>query len=1164
MTIANYQFLPWTRRGLVAEISQPDADALPARATIKVAITVNETIISSPALSLYGPGDVVGVDPRLIVRVAPSSNSTNVEPNYFAAIDFDPPDFPWLFTPAKAGDKDRLRPWLVLVVIDQSVVKCPATVPGALLPVITVPASVVSRELPNLSESWAWAHTQMLTPQGHADLAGALAAQPNLNVSRLLCPRHLEPNKQYYACLVPAFDLGVQRGLGGEPAIDAPLKPAWDVNNPTDLRLPLYYHWEFATGSLGDFESLARKLKPFVCPPTIGFARMSIGAAGVELPTIAPTDPSALVWMDGALRAPNTPAQPAAEADVPHLAQLADIPAAIQQALQQTLNAPADQIQTGATDATPALGPPIYGEWHLNQHRIADPTLAWFYELNLDLRSRVAAGLGAEVVRKNQEDFMQACWEQIGKILQANELLNRARFSMTVARSMYQRHYQTLPMDRFLQVTAPIHARILEGDVTIRAGISRTSLPDAALDPALRRLSSPQRPLLKALARRELSQTAFRSQLVSTLAAGRTDVDPNQFVPDGLLEVKALAAIAQPADLQASVSLAAIGLPIEIPATALQSLRTQSAEVKAIPATRALSVRENLRTAGLVTSMHLSSLTALETAQEAGVRLNLGQVMTNLIEANQVNPGATAFLVSQNANATSSIQALDVNAQGQVLVRTPLNQAAIPIATIDPALFTSHRQDIGNLLTELQASVLDGSGQRPIKILPGLLRRATVQLSPLRQGQMPEQLLGNQVPINRIPIERVPIERVPPIDRVPIDRVPMDRVPVGDRVVVSKALPPLVKDISTINRFETAVSALADKVQIQTLPPVAVLVSYALPAPTQTLLTRLNPTTTVPNRVLSMLTISDSLRHRLREILNPIMPAPDLPAPTYRYLTDYDKTRFLPGIDQIPNNTMTLLETNPRFIEAFLIGLNHEMNRELLWRDYPTDQRGTPFRHFWGWADGKADIDPIHTWNRTAALGSQTRGAGQGGQLVLLVRGEVLFRYPNSIVYAWRAEPDPTRPGKMRLKKDPVPELDLKRPVFAGQFSPDYTLAGFDLTDREVVEDSGWYFVLEEQPTEPRFGLDEPGSPLSRKRRTTSDDLSWDIVNTLPGGHLTITKSGLENRAFDKAIFGKNSAHLARITLQKPMRVAIHARSILEPPTPTFTRIFPEVRYVNL
>ena len=30
-----------------------------------------------------------------------------------------------------------------------------------------------------------------------------------------------------------------------------------------------------------------------------------------------------------------------------------------------------------------------------------------------------------------------------------------------------------------------------------------------------------------------------------------------------------------------------------------------------------------------------------------------------------------------------------------------------------------------------------------------------------------------------------------------------------------------------------------------------------------------------------------------------------------------------------------------------MVGLNHEMARELLWREYPTDQRGSYFRQFW-------------------------------------------------------------------------------------------------------------------------------------------------------------------------------------------------------------------------
>ena len=38
---------------------------------------------------------------------------------------------------------------------------------------------------------------------------------------------------------------------------------------------------------------------------------------------------------------------------------------------------------------------------------------------------------------------------------------------------------------------------------------------------------------------------------------------------------------------------------------------------------------------------------------------------------------------------------------------------------------------------------------------------------------------------------------------------------------------------------------------------------------------------------------------------------------------------------------------NPKFIESYMVGLNHEMGRELLWREYPTDQRGSYLRQFW-------------------------------------------------------------------------------------------------------------------------------------------------------------------------------------------------------------------------
>src|SRR5207249_11248749 len=98
----------------------------------------------------------------------------------------------------------------------------------------------------------------------------------------------------------------------------------------------------------------------------------------------------------------------------------------------------------------------------------------------------------------NQEQFMQWCWEQVEQILEANRQLSRARLSLEALARVYARHFATLPPDRLLQITAPLHSRTNHAGATVAAMIASSSLPDAAVDPALRRLTSPQRPVLRA------------------------------------------------------------------------------------------------------------------------------------------------------------------------------------------------------------------------------------------------------------------------------------------------------------------------------------------------------------------------------------------------------------------------------------------------------------------------------------------------------------------------------------------------------------------------------------------------------------------------------------------------------------------------------------------
>jgi len=227
----------------------------------------------------------------------------------------------------------------------------------------------------------------------------------------------------------------------------------------------------------------------------------------------------------------------------------------------------------------------------------------------------------------------------------------------------------------------------------------------------------------------------------------------------------------------------------------------------------------------------------------------------------------------------------------------------------------------------------------------------------------------------------------------------------------------------------------------------------------------------------------------------------------------------------------------PRFVASLLAGLNTEMNRELLWREFPTDQRGTPFQRFWTWADGFPDVAPMTAWHEELAHNSR---GGPGGQIALLVRGRLLRRYPNTVVYAWRANPN------NELINPPGPD-DLQLPAFAGVLGDDMAFYGFNLADTQLTEGSGWFFVLQEQPTEPRFGFDEaPRGGLGPDPLGSWSDATWEHTGTAPGGHLRIIGNPLEGMVLADVRFADHAGALAAITLQKPFRVAVHARSIVE------------------
>jgi hypothetical protein len=223
-----------------------------------------------------------------------------------------------------------------------------------------------------------------------------------------------------------------------------------------------------------------------------------------------------------------------------------------------------------------------------------------------------------------------------------------------------------------------------------------------------------------------------------------------------------------------------------------------------------------------------------------------------------------------------------------------------------------------------------------------------------------------------------------------------------------------------------------------------------------------------------------------------IMAAPEFDQPMYIPLKQISQEWILPGIESVVKDSVALAQTNERFIESYMVGVNHEMARTLLFNEYPTEQRATFFRQFWdstGYVpkpgevvnpDEFKDIKPIHTWRRTANLGDNTSRRPPVAKLVLLVRGELLLRYPNTEVYAAEVVKNPNGTHDLPPSSDAVKH---KHYVLHGELDPDIRFFGFELSLEEALNGGadklGYYFVLQQPSGEPLFGVDAGDPPLS-------------------------------------------------------------------------------------
>ena len=162
----------------------------------------------------------------------------------------------------------------------------------------------------------------------------------------------------------------------------------------------------------------------------------------------------------------------------------------------------------------------------------------------------------------------------------------------------------------------------------------------------------------------------------------------------------------------------------------------------------------------------------------------------------------------------------------------------------------------------------------------------------------------------------------------------------------------------------------------------------------------------------------------------------------YEPLRDLSQDLLLPGLENVPPDTVLGLETNRRFVEAYMVGLNVEMGRELLWRGFPTNQRGTYFDQFWGGGAGHQAAPHV---GRPAARRCAQLGAAREFRHAAAQRAAAPLSQCADLPCSRRQRPgdQQARPERGRGQREAA--------GVRGVVQPDINFFGFDVTPDQAV-----------------------------------------------------------------------------------------------------------------
>lgn len=252
-------------------------------------------------------------------------------------------------------------------------------------------------------------------------------------------------------------------------------------------------------------------------------------------------------------------------------------------------------------------------------------------------------------------------------------------------------------------------------------------------------------------------------------------------------------------------------------------------------------------------------------------------------------------------------------------------------------------------------------------------------------------------------------------------------------------------------------------------------------------------------------------------------------------LVNWLDPHFLLGAVTPEPETVCGLAVNATFIEAVMIGANHELARELRWRGIPLDLSATFFKRFF---DGQVALSDMAEWHSTP-LGDHYPVAQS---TVVFFRSKLVEHLGELTVFLARAKriPDAGHNRGGRVVDEAVPALE---PFFRGNPAPGMAYFGFDLPADALkgsANDAGWYLVLEERAGGTKFGFDE--EPVQTIK--TWDDVAWPDVAADTGTLHVGTKTPIPSSP-GALQWGRNGSHMAAISRQKPFRLVVHCSLLI-------------------